>query len=103
MKTRPVATLVVICLIISIVPLARGITHVGVKICLTPQDGFGTYLAAAFAKHLAVTIVSDPEKADYSWKQLRWIASRKARAAKSRAACSPTALEFKARNRPACV
>ena len=54
-------------------------------------------------KHLAVTIVSDPEKADYSLKQLRWIASRKARAAKSRAACSPTALEFKARNRPACV
>jgi hypothetical protein len=33
---------------------------------LAPQGGFETYIAAAFTKkHVAVTIVGDPERADY--------------------------------------
>ena len=38
----------------------------GAKIYLAPQGGFETYLAAAFtSKHLHVTIVSEPDQADY--------------------------------------
>jgi hypothetical protein len=43
-----------------------GGTHTGSKIYVAPQDGFETYIAAAFTKkHVAVTLVSDAEHADY--------------------------------------
>jgi hypothetical protein len=45
---------------------AFGVTHAGAKIYLEPQGGFETYLAAALTKkHVPVTIVGDPEQADY--------------------------------------
>jgi hypothetical protein len=53
-------------LILNSVSPALGITHAGAKIYLGPQGGFETYIAAALTKkHVPVTIVGDPEQADY--------------------------------------
>jgi len=53
-------------LLLNVAPIADAITHAEAKIYLAPQDGFETYLAAAFAKkHVPVTIVGDPDQADY--------------------------------------
>src|SRR6185437_4561553 len=50
----------------NFVPVASGRPHENPKIYLAPQGGFETYLAAAFTKkHLAATIVSNPDEADY--------------------------------------
>ena len=65
MKKITLRTLVLL-LLLTNVPLMRGITHAGVKIYLAPQGGFETYIAAAFTKkHVPVTIVGDPDQADY--------------------------------------
>jgi hypothetical protein len=53
-------------LLLNFAPIADAITHAGAKIYLAPQGGFETYLAAAFTKkHVPVTIVGDPDQADY--------------------------------------
>ena len=63
---RVTSSTLLLLLILNLVPLARGITHAGAKIYLEPQGGFETYIAAAFTKkHVPVTIVGDPDQADY--------------------------------------
>lgn len=65
MKRATLSTFLLL-LMLNIAPLAHGATHAGAKIYLSPQGGFETYLAAAFTKkHVPVTIVGDPEQADY--------------------------------------
>ena len=66
MVKRIAVSVLLLNLVFNIASPAYGITHPGAKIYLAPQGGFETYLAAAFTKkHLQLTIVSDPDQAEY--------------------------------------